>query len=106
MAWIERTQAYEILGIVLRSKAAMITADTHETIMAFCGFDLADPTRSVASNVLAFRFLVLDFGLWTAAEHSVQFAHLNYLRTLVENSTRSAFNLRRLSKMREYVDTR
>ena len=98
---VERTQSYEILGILLRNKAAMIDGDTHEAILSFCGFDLADPTKSVASNVLAFRFLVLDFALWTTADHAIQFAHLHYLRTLIQNSEHTGFNARRLTKMRK-----
>lgn len=96
----ERIQGYEILALHLRAKANLITHETHEALLAFCGFDFDDPSRSVVSNVLAFRFLLLDFALWGATESAVQWSHIDRLRDQVQRSEHAAFNMRRLAKMR------
>jgi hypothetical protein len=97
----ERIQGYEILALHLHAKASLITLDSHAILLEFCGFDFSNPIRSVVSNVLAFRFLVLDFGLWGATESAIQWAHFDRLRELVQRSEHAAFNLRRMAKMRE-----
>ncbi|KAL8292462.1 hypothetical protein RQP46_001074 [Phenoliferia psychrophenolica] len=95
----ERVQGYEILALHLRAKPGLISAETHDVLLAFVGFDFVIPAKSVVSNPLAFRFLVLDFGLWGLTDPAVQRAHCDRLREFVERSQHKEFNTRRLSKM-------
>ena len=64
------------------------------------------PSKSVVSNPLAFRFLVLDFGLWSVMEPAIQWAHFARLREFVQRSEHRDFNTRRLAKMRERFSLR
>jgi hypothetical protein len=97
----ERMQGYEILSLHLRSKPTLMTLETHGALLSFVGYDFEDPYKSIVSNPLAFRFLVLDFGLWSTMEQAVQLAHIDTLRTFVQSSEHREFNTRRLAKMRE-----
>lgn len=97
----ERMQGYEILALLLKSKAGIMQAETHDAILKFVGYDCEEPSKSVVSNPLAFRFLVLDFGLWSVMEPGIQWAHFDRLREFVQRSVHRDFNTRRLAKMRE-----
>ncbi|SGY50147.1 BQ5605_C001g00859 [Microbotryum silenes-dioicae] len=95
----ERTQAYETLAYLLRHKASLIDARTHDIILSFCGLDVDEPTRSIVSNVLAFRFIILDLVLWGATDLPMQQRHLQRLRDFVQRSEHASFNMRRVVKM-------
>ncbi|KAK4047538.1 beige protein-like 1 [Microbotryomycetes sp. JL201] len=95
----ERIQAYEILALLLKRKASLMSVRVYETLLELCGFDLQDGTQSVVSNVLAFRFIVLDFTLWSAVDVGLQQMHLLRLKQLLQLSAYPEFNLRRLTKM-------
>ncbi|KAM0788066.1 hypothetical protein ACM66B_001237 [Microbotryomycetes sp. NB124-2] len=95
----ERTHAYEILAALLKRKATLISVGVYDTLLEFCGFDLDDGTQSVVSNVLAFRFIVLDFNLWSSVSVGLQQMHLLRLKQLLQLSAYPDFNMRRLTKM-------
>ncbi|KAK4701644.1 hypothetical protein P7C70_g4583, partial [Phenoliferia sp. Uapishka_3] len=95
----ERVQGYEILALHLKAKPGLINVEAHDVILAFVGFDFENPELSVVSNPLAFRFLVLDLGLWSTTEEEVQLAHFCQLKGFLEGSQHNEFNTRRLAKM-------
>ncbi|SCV71197.1 BQ2448_2785 [Microbotryum intermedium] len=95
----ERTQAYETLAYLLRHKASLIDSRTHDIILMFCGLDADEPRRSIVSNVLAFRFIILDLVLWGTTDPSIQQRHFQRLRDFVQRSEYASFNVRRVVKM-------
>jgi len=130
----EKIQAYETLGLLLRSKAHLITPPVHRTLLRFAGImvndspnasspspdqlynsslsdELASAAKpelehhnnglrhSVITNPLAFRFLLLDFDLWSLTSPSVQRFHFESLCGLIETSIWSRFSMKRISKM-------
>jgi beige protein homolog 1 len=98
---MERCHGYEILAFLLKGKKReFITAEVLGCVGEFIGFDVEDPRESQVANPLAFRYLLLDFGLWKRGSVETQVAHLQMLLSLVEQSRHRVFNLRRLNKMR------
>lgn len=96
----ERIQGYEVLAHHLRRHASLITPSTHDALFHFIGYDLEDPAQSTVSP-LACRFLLLDLGLWSLTDPSIQVAHFTRLRKLIDAANvNKEFNLRRLLKMR------
>ena len=97
----ERIQGYEILALHIRRHASLITPAVHDALFQFVGYNFEDPSKSIVSNPLACRFLLLDLGLWGLTGSVIQHAHFARLREFVdaENMSRD-FNLRRMLKMR------
>lgn len=106
VAWLlaEHTQAYEILAAMLKSKADHISSELLQIIWQLCCQHSADSLATIVANVLAFRYIACDFGLWSACPVEVQRAHLQLIKELVEHNVEAEFNLRRLSKLRECRD--
>ncbi|GAA5838371.1 hypothetical protein JCM11251_004918 [Rhodosporidiobolus azoricus] len=96
----EESDAYEILGLLLRSKAALVTSAVHDSLLSLAGFDLADPSRSVVANSFAVRHTLTDFVLWSSVDTVVQRAHLERLRDLVSRADAKKYNLAKLDKLR------
>lgn len=57
--------------------------------------------ESVINNPFAYRSVILNFEVWKKTNIEVQKAHLNQFILFMEISNRSAFNLKRLSKVRK-----
>ncbi|KAK4047592.1 beige protein-like 1 [Microbotryomycetes sp. JL221] len=95
----ERIQAYETLAMLLKSKAPYISLQVYNSLIEFCGFDLQDEHGSIVSNVLGFRYIILDFSLWADVNVELQQMHLLRLKQLLQLSDCPEFNLRRLTKM-------
>ncbi|KAI7938138.1 hypothetical protein MJO28_015058 [Puccinia striiformis f. sp. tritici] len=129
----EKIQAYETLGLLLRSKAHLITPPVHRVLLCFAGIMVDDspnqlplssdqlyklslnehipasklenkhPNKglrhSVITNPLAFRFLLLDFDLWSSTSLDVQRFHCESLCGMIETSIWSRFSMKRISKM-------
>ncbi|MBW0476383.1 hypothetical protein O181_016098 [Austropuccinia psidii MF-1] len=55
--------------------------------------------ESVITNPLAFRFLLLDFDLWSSTRPEVQLKHFQSLCGMIENSVWSHFVMKRISKL-------
>lgn len=55
--------------------------------------------ESVITNPLAFRFLLLDFDLWSRTTSNIQEKHFKSLSYVIEKSRWSAFSSKRISKM-------
>lgn len=99
----ERIQGYEILALHLRRHASLIASATHDALFKFVGYDLEDPTKSIVSNPLACRFLLLDLRLWNLTDSAIQMAHFARLRAFIDGTNANTdFNLRRMLKMREF----
>ncbi|WAR62738.1 hypothetical protein PtB15_15B325 [Puccinia triticina] len=129
----EKIQAYETLGLILRSKAHLITPPVHRILLRFAGIMVDDPSchpsfssdklrnlslnehiptakpdikhhnnglrHSVITNPLAFRFLLLDFDLWSSTSLEIQRFHCESLCGMIETSIWSRFSMKRISKM-------
>ncbi|BGP38319.1 Beige protein-like 1 [Rhodotorula kratochvilovae] len=95
----EERHAYEILALLLRRKASLVTAVVHDALLDFAGFNLASPGQSVVANTLAFQHLILDFALWKEMDSSIQWAHFDRLRELITTSDAAEYNLKKLNKL-------
>lgn len=99
---VERVQGYEVLGFLLRKKAELITVETHDALIELGGFETGT-TNSTVSNSLAFRFVLLDLGLWGSTAVEVQRKHFKALQMFMGESEHHDFNIRRLTKMRKHL---
>ncbi|KAF8154493.1 hypothetical protein B0H34DRAFT_660452 [Crassisporium funariophilum] len=97
---MERLRGYEILADILRAKAQSINLTAFETLFEFLGINFSTPEQSTIVNVVAYRAIALDFGLWSRVRKEIQHTHLEHFTTLLETSKYKAFNIKqRLSKM-------
>ncbi|KAJ2916640.1 hypothetical protein MD484_g3777, partial [Candolleomyces efflorescens] len=97
---MERLRGYEILGDMLRSKAAIINLTTFETMFEFLGVNFSSPEHSTVVNVVGYRVVALDFDLWSRAKKEIQQVYLEHFVTLLKTSRYKTFNAKqRLSKM-------
>lgn len=98
----DQKRAYEILAKLLKGKIEIFSPEIQDTLYRIVGCVFEDPARSIISNTSACRFLLLDLGLWSKVEMSLQWVHFDRLRELVVRSEFREFNSKRLAKMREF----
>lgn len=97
---MERIRGYEILSSILRSKSELINMTGFETLFEFMGMNFRSPDHSTISNIVAYRFIALDFELWSHTREEIQRVHLEHFSTLMRSSRYKNFNCRqRLSKV-------
>ncbi|RXW16665.1 hypothetical protein EST38_g9189, partial [Candolleomyces aberdarensis] len=97
---MERLRGYEILGDMLRSKAAIINLTTFEMLFEFLGVNFSSSEHSTVVNVVGYRVIALDFDLWSRAKKEIQQVYLDHFVTLLRTSRYKTFNAKqRLSKM-------
>jgi hypothetical protein len=99
----EERRAYEIVGLIIRRKAALLTASSTSFLFALCGICVDDPTRSVVVNTLATQHILLDFRIWRGVSEALQKQHLAVIEALVR-AEMDVYNLRKLShKLRTFI---
>lgn len=119
---MERDQGYAILAALVREKlgfsnlagnakpsVAIPTPSTNKSqlaglllrlILAFVGYNFAEPQRSIINNPLAYRVLLVDTDMWRQADMSVQALYFQQFVTFGTDSQNHRFNSRRLVRMR------
>lgn len=132
---MERENGYGILAVLLREKlgfqsgsstpqyrAAPVGTSVEEQknlafdilrlTLSFVGYDFERPSRSIITNPLAYRVLLVDMDIWRLGELPVldlyysqfqTFASVYYsqFRTFASDSNYRRFNARRLGRMRK-----
>ena len=102
---------------VLRAKAQSINLTAFETLFEFFGMNFNIPEyvprplifvrysdnmnrQSTIVNVVAYRAIALDFGLWSKTRKEIQSTHFEHFTTLLQTSKYKMFNMKqRLSSM-------
>ncbi|KAJ5775302.1 uncharacterized protein N7511_000313 [Penicillium nucicola] len=120
---MERENGYGILGALLREKLGfhmgnvpgaarihVVTSDPDEIstltldllrlTLAFVGYDFKQPNRSIITNPLAYRILLVDMDVWRLGEPAVLELYYSQFRTFASDSNYRRFNARRLGRMR------
>jgi len=109
MSWLIRVKVGEIL---LQHDVPHITLLAPQTscadympelllhILGFVGIDLNNPKSCLIKNMLAYRTLVLDGGLWNQSRYKCQEVFYQQFIVLLSGNRFSAFNAKRLSKLR------
>lgn len=126
---MERENGYGILAVLLREKLGFhlgnstptnraagvgssaeqlrsLTLDLLRLTLAFVGYDFERPSRSVITNPLAYRVLLVDMDIWQLAELPALDLYYSQFRTFASESNYRRFNARRLGRMRECSRTR
>ncbi|OKL63698.1 hypothetical protein UA08_00718 [Talaromyces atroroseus] len=120
---MERDNGYGILALLLReklgfpqtaqpggSKTSTVCSDNRERsslaiellrhILSFIGYNFDEPTKSIITNPLAYRVLLVDLDIWRYGEPSLLQMYYSQFSTFSTESQHRRFNARRLSRMR------
>uniref|UniRef100_A0A093UU26 Beige protein like 1 n=1 Tax=Talaromyces marneffei PM1 TaxID=1077442 RepID=A0A093UU26_TALMA len=120
---MERDNGYGILALLLReklgfpqiaqsggSKTSTVCSDNRERsslaiellrqILSFVGYNFEDPTKSIITNPLAYRVLLVDLDIWRYGEPSLLQMYYSQFSTFATESQHRRFNAKRLSRMR------
>ena len=80
-----------------------LTLDLLRLTLAFVGYDFKQPNRSIITNPLAYRVLLVDMDVWRLGESPVLELYYSQFRTFASDSNYRRFNARRLGRMRKYL---
>ncbi|KAJ9259019.1 hypothetical protein DTO207G8_1179 [Paecilomyces variotii] len=121
---MERDNGYGILATLLRdkigfpsggqvttaSKLSSICPDNKQRsslarellrlTLSFVGYDFNDPSRSIITNPLAYRVLLVDLDIWRFGEPDLVEMYYSQFSTFARNSRYRHFNSKRLARMR------
>ena len=119
---MERENGYGIMAVLLReklgfqpsnvpgSKAAITTTDAQEQsdlvlnllrlTLKFVGYNSDHPNRSIITNPLAYRVLLVDLDIWRYSGSAVYELYYSQFRTFAGDSNYRRFNAKRLGRMR------
>lgn len=121
---MERENGYGILAALLREKLGFhmvnsavpnkipavssdpkelfaLTLDLLRLTLAFVGYDFERPNRSIITNPLAYRVLLVDMDVWRLSEPQVLELYYSQFCTFASDSNYRRFNARRLGRMRK-----
>lgn len=124
---MERENGYGILAVLLREKLGLslgnYTASPKSFIVCsnseernafvfqllrltleFVGYDFGRPTRSIITNPLAYRILLVDLDIWRSGNVSVLQLYYSQFTTFATHSQFRRFNAKRLARMRMTPD--
>lgn len=125
---MERENGYGILAVLFREKLGLhsgsatptgratgvsntaeeqktLTFDLLRLTLGFIGYDFEQPSRSIITNPLAYRVLLVDMDIWRLGEPSVLDLYYSQFRTFASDSNYRRFNSRRLGRMRKFGTT-
>ncbi|KAH8701772.1 Beige/BEACH domain protein [Talaromyces proteolyticus] len=120
---MERENGYGILALLLReklgfpqstqsglSKTSTVCSDNRERsalaiellrhILSFVGYNFEEPSKSIITNPLAYRVLLVDLDVWRFGEPSLLQMYYSQFTTFAVESQHHRFNAKRLSRMR------
>lgn len=122
---MERENGYGILAVLLREKLGFqsgsstpqyrgapvgtsveeqksLAFEVLRLTLSFVGYDFERPNRSIITNPLAYRVLLVDMDIWRLGELPVLDLYYAQFRTFASDSNYRRFNARRLSRMRKF----
>lgn len=120
----ERDDAFAILAWIIKTKLGVSSINAENAyssaariqdvsdhgmssllrlILQFIGVDTERPERSMLTNPLAYRIMIQDFIVWNRPFTRCQQTYYQHFTILLEVSRLRRFNIRRLSKMREWI---
>ncbi|QRV82971.1 beige protein [Ceratobasidium sp. AG-Ba] len=91
---MESLSGYEVLGQLLIEKAGMITLDLFNALFEHMGLDFKIPSKSVVTNIQAYRALALDLDLWSRSPMEVQQSYLSHFSILLTTSKFARFTVK------------
>ncbi|KAG9085009.1 hypothetical protein FRC06_003772 [Ceratobasidium sp. 370] len=91
---MESLSGYEVLGHLLTEKAGMVSLDLFNVLFEHMGLDFKTPSKSVVTNVQAYRALGLDLDLWARTSTEVQQAYLSHFSMLLSTSKFARFTIK------------
>ncbi|KAG8739840.1 hypothetical protein FRC10_005070 [Ceratobasidium sp. 414] len=91
---MESLSGYEVLGHLLTEKAGMVSLDVFNALFEHIGLDFKTPSKSVVTNIQAYRALGLDLDLWSRTSTVVQQAYLAHFSTLLSTSKFARFTIK------------
>lgn len=120
---MERDNGYGILALLLRdklgfpqgratgtSKTSTVCANDRDRsvlaiellrlILSFVGYNFENPNRSIITNPLAYRVLLVDLDIWRFGDPSLLQMYYSQFSIFATESQYRRFNSRRLSRMR------
>lgn len=119
---MERENGYGILAALLREKLGFqlgnfasskpavanssaeeqnsLTLDLLRLTLEFVGYDFEHPNRSIITNPLAYRVLLVDMDIWRHGDAPVLELYYNQFRAFATDSNYHRFNAKRLGRMR------
>lgn len=126
---MERENGYGILAMLLREKLgyplgtqnqsssartsavcssererSALAIDLLRTILGFIGYDFENPDKSIITNPLAYRVLLVDLDIWRYGEPSLYQMYYSQFIAFAAESRYRKFNTKRLSRMSEYIE--
>lgn len=124
---MERENGYGILAALIREKlgfpssfqniaprAASICSDVRDRnalatkllqlVLGFVGYNLQHPNRSMITNPLAYRVLLVDLEVWRAGDIPLLDIYYTQFITFAVESQHRRFNVKRLSRMRKFYE--
>ena len=125
---MERDNGYGILGALLSEKlglspgssatasktSVVCSTQKERSVLAlrllrltlqFVGYDFENPNRSIITNPLAYRVLLVDLDVWRSCDFDLLQLYYSQFSTFATESQFRRFNAKRLSRMREYFDS-
>lgn len=119
---MERENGYGIMAALLReklgfqpnfvpgAKPAILNSTTEgqsnlmldllRMTLEFVGYNSENPSRSIITNPLAYRVLLVDLDIWRFGETPVHDLYFSQFRTFATDSNYRRFNSKRLGRMR------
>ncbi|KAF9891214.1 hypothetical protein FE257_004778 [Aspergillus nanangensis] len=77
-----------------------LALDLLRLTLRFVGYDFELPNRSIITNPLAYRVLLVDLEVWRSGESSLLELYYSQFRTFASESQFRRFNSKRLARMR------
>ena len=91
---MERIRGYEILALIMKKRADMMSGEVLKSVLDFIGLPL-----EIINNSLAYRALLMKFLIWSSCPMRVRLDHLNHFRILFSSTSYADYNSVRLTKM-------
>ncbi|PWN49383.1 beach-domain-containing protein [Violaceomyces palustris] len=96
---VERSKGYEVLGLMMQSKAHLVDRSIMGQFFTAVGIDSQHPEEAALTNPFLYRIVMLDFDLWRRTSKGMQQAHLQHFGLLLRTSRHRRFNVKRVAKM-------
>lgn len=125
---MERENGYGILAMLLREKLgypqgthnqpastrtsavcstererSALAIDLLRLILGFIGYDFENPDKSIITNPLAYRVLLVDLDIWRYGEPSLYQMYYSQFIAFAAESRYRKFNIKRLSRMSKCI---
>ena len=123
---MEKDNGYGVIALLIRQKLGLpistsntpgrsmpvVKTDEEKTslalallnlILEFVGYNVSNPERSILINPMAYRVFLVDFDTFRVVAGQVQKLYYQQLAGFIDVNIHTAFNTKRLTKMRKFV---